>query len=299
MFTKVTKKVVAIALMLSLALSAAVVAPAGDSAAAPKKFKVNKKKAAVSVGKTITLSATKKAKWTVKPATVAKVNKKSSKKVKVEGLSRGKATVTAKAGKLKATCVVTVKAATSGTVIYDLAKETGVDEESGESYAPPVRCNYTDFRYSNFSIWLCRATFYNPAEQGNDYRGQKLNCSVTFQNTGARDLPELGFAFNYTKSSSDGAYPFALHIHAKGLDAKVKKDNQHKHCKIVKAAIKKGKTYTYNFTFTIPRDAMNGDKDEETGINYPIMFYCTNLKDSSPYKVGDEVTIKKCKFTVA
>ena len=43
---------------------------------------------------------------------------------------------------------------------------------------------------------------------------------------------------------------------------------------------------------------MNGDKDEETGLNYPIMFFIPNLKDNSPYQVGDQITVLKAKFTV-
>ena len=44
---------------------------------------------------------------------------------------------------------------------------------------------------------------------------------------------------------------------------------------------------------------MNGDKDPDTNINYPIMFYIPNLKDNCPYQVGDEITVLKAKFTVA
>ncbi len=298
MITKVTKRVVAIALILSLALSAAVVAPSGTSDAA-KKLKI-KKKASVSVGKTVTIKANKKAKWSVKPSNIAKISgKKSGKKAKIEGFAKGKATVTAKAGKEKATCVVTVKDAAKGTLIYNMATETGTDATTGKSYAPPQKCNYNEFRWSTYAIWLCRATFYDPVKKGRDFRGRKIHGEVTFQNTGRRDLPELGFSFNYTKGGTDGSYPFALHINAKGLAAKVKKDAQHRHCKIVKAKIKKGKTYTYSFDFVIPKNAMNGDKDPETNKNYPIMFFLANLKDSSPYKPGDEVTIKKCRFTVA
>ena len=81
--------------------------------------------------------------------------------------------------------------------------------------------------------------------------------------------------------------------------AKVKKDNQHKHATVKEGKIKKGKTYTYNFSITIPADAMNGDTDEETGLNYPFMFFIPNLKDNSPYQAGDQITVLKAKFTVA
>lgn len=300
MFSKVTKKVVAIALVLTLAVATAAVTPAvSTTSSAAKKVKLNKKKASVSVGKTVKLSANQKVKWSTSNKKLATISKKSGKKTTVKALSPGKVTITAKAGSSKVTCKITVKAAASGTVIYDLAKETGSNDETGESWAPPVVSKYETFKYSSFAIWLCRATFYDPANGGNDYRGKKLNCSITFKNSGKRDLPELMFCFNYTKGGTDGAYPAALHLSAKGVSAKVKKDKQHKHCKNVKTKIKKGKTYTYNFSFTIPKDAMNGDKDSATGLNYPIMFYIANLKDNCPYKPGDAITVTKCKWTVA
>lgn len=304
MFSKVSKKIVATALVLSLAVATATVAPATSTAAS---LKLNKKSATLTVGKTLTLKANVKAKFKSSKAKVASVStKKAAKKVTVKALTKGTTTITAKAGSKKVTCKVKVKAAAAGTVIYDLATERGTDDETGKSWAAPFVSNYskstssyTAFKYSSFAIWLCRATFYDPANAGADYRGKKMNCTLSFKNSGKRDLPELGFCFNYTKSSRDGSYPFALHISAKGVSKTIKKDAHHRACKIVKAPIKKGKTYTYNFSFTIPADAMNGDKDKATGLNYPIMFYLANLKDSSPYKVGDEVTILKCKWTVA
>ena len=88
-------------------------------------------------------------------------------------------------------------------------------------------------------------------------------------------------------------------VSAKKLSAKVKKDKTHKHCKIVKKAMKKGKSYTFNFTFTIPKNAVNGDTDKDTGANYPIMMYIPNMKDTSPYKEGDSITVQKCVIKVA
>lgn len=306
MFSKVTKKIVAVALVLALAVATATVAPT-DSAAA-KKLKLSKKKLTLTAGKSVTLKANVKAKFkSSKPKVVSVSSKKAVKKVTVRGLSKGTSTITATAGTTKATCKVTVKAAASGQVIYDLAKETGSNPETGESWAAPYTRKYESFKYDTFAIWLCRATFYDPANGGVDYRGKKLNCSITFKNSGKRDLPELGFCFNYTratyKGTKDGPYPFAMHISEKGFNnaagKKLKAGTTHRHCKFVKAKIKKGKTYTYNFSFTIPADAMNGDKDKATGLNYPIMFYIPNLKDNCPYQKGDAVTILKCKWTVA
>lgn len=297
MIKKVSKKVVAVALVATMAVSTAAVTDntTADAASA----KLNKKSATLAQGKTLKLTANAKAKWTSSNKAVAAVSSDSGKSIKVVGVKAGKATITATVGSKKATCKVTVTKAKSGTVIYNLAKETGSNPDTGESWAPPVVSKYESFKYSSFSIWLCRATLYDPANGGVDYRGMKLKVSITVKNSGKRDLPELGVCFNYTKGGTDGSYPFALHVSAKALSSKVKKDKQHKHTTYKVQKIKKGKTYTWNFTFTIPKDAMNGDKDQETGLNYPIMMYIPNMKDSSPYKPGDEVTIKKCTIKVA
>lgn len=297
MFTKVSKKVVAVALVTAMAVTTAAVAD--DTTADAAGVKLNKKSVSVAQSKSVKLTANAKAKWSSSNKAVATVSSASGKSTTVKGVKAGKATITATVGSKKATCKVTVTKAKSGSVIYNLAKETGSNPDTGESWAPPVVSKYETFKYSSFAIWLCRATLYDPANGGVDYRGTKLKISLTVKNSGKRDLPELGVCFNYTKGGTDGSYPFALHVSQKALSSKVKKDKQHKHTTYKVQKIKKGKTYTFNFTFTIPKDAMNGDKDEETGLNYPIMMFIPNMKDSSPYKPGDAVTIKKCTIKVA
>ncbi len=310
MFSKVSKKVVACALVAALTVTCANYTATGADA---KAAKLNKKSLSLSVGgKDGKLKASAKAKWSSSNKKVATVSKKSAKAVNVTATGQGSCTITAKVGSKKLTCKVKVSAAKSGTVVYDLQKETGSDPSTKQSYAPPVKCPYSEFKYSSFRIWLCQATLYDPANNGKDYRGKKLNITVKLKNSGKNDLAELGFCFNYTKGGTDGSYPFAYHVINKKLRAAlakkankkwslatVKKDKQHKHCKIVAGSIKKGKTYTYNFTFTIPKDAMNGDKDPDTGVNYPIMFFIPNLKDNCPYQNGDQVTVLDCKIKVA
>lgn len=310
MFSKISKKIVAVTLTMAVALScASVVAPSEASAA---KAKLNKKKISMTVGgKDVKLTASAKASWSTSNKQVAAIKGKG-KKCTVTAIGKGKCTITAKIGSEKVTCKVTVKAAKAGTVIYDLSKETGSNPENGESYAAPLKCPYSEFKYNGFRIWLCQAVFYDPANGGKDYRGKKINCSVTVKNSGKNDLAELGFCFNYTKGGSDGSYPFAYHVIDSKLRkaiakkagkkwslATVKKDKQHKHATVKEGKIKKGKTYTYNFSFTIPADAMNGDKDPDTGVNYPIMFFIPNLKDNCPYQNGDQITVLKAKFTIA
>lgn len=307
MFSKISKKFVAVAMVLAVAFScASIVAPDASAAA-----KLNKKSVTLTAGdKAVTLTASAKAKWATSNKAVASI-KESGKKCTVTPLAKGNATITATIGSEKVTCKVKVNAPKAGKVIYDLAKETGSDASTGESWAAPVKCPYSEFKYNGFRIWLCRAVFYDPANGGVDYRGRKINISVTVKNSGKNDLAELGFCFNYTKGGNDGSYPFAFHqidsklrseiakkAGKKWSLASVKKDAHHRHATVKEGSIKKGKTYTYNFSFTIPKDAMNGDKDPDTNINYPIMFYIPNLKDNCPYQTGDEVTVLKAKFTL-
>ena len=310
MFSKISKKIVAVTLASAVVVtSAAVVAPSDASAA--KKAKLNKKSVTLVAGKTVSLKANAKAKWSTSNKAIASIKAKG-KKCTVTGVAKGSATITAKVGSTSAKCKVKVNPPKSGTVIYDLAKETGSDSGTGESFAAPVKCPYSDFKYNSFRMWLCRAVFFDPANGGVDYRGKKINISITLKNSGKNDLAELGFCFNYTKGGSDGSYPFVYHVIDSKLRASiakkagkkwslasVKKDSSHKRAKVVEGKIKKGKTYTYNFSYTIPTDAMNGDKDPDTNINYPIMFYIPNLKDNCPYKDGDQITVLKAKFTLA
>ena len=208
--------------------------------------------------------------------------------------SSGTAALTQGIGGKKQTCKVSVKNAKKGTVIYNFAKSTNPDNH------PPYKADYSEFKYNSFRIWLCDATFWGEKTYiSPDYRGRKLSISLKVKNSGKRTLPEMGVCFNYTKGGDTGAYPWALHVSAKKLSAKVKKDKTHKHCKIVTKAMKKGKSYTFNFTFTIPKNAVNGDTDKDTGANYPIMMYIPNMKDTSPYKEGDSITVQKCVIKVA
>lgn len=269
MFSKVTKKVVAIALVLSLAIATAQVAPSlNDSAKAASKLKMSKKKLTMKVGgKDVKLKCKGAKSWKSSNKKVATV-----KKGVVSAKAAGKATITAKAGKKSATCKVTVKAAGVGTVIYDLAKEEGADSSTGESYAPPVVCKYETWRYNWGAIWLCRATFYDPASGGKDYRGRKIKCQLTVKNQCKRKVKQLLFQTNNTKPKN---YPIVGRI----------------------KNLKKGETRKATFTFTIAKNAENGDKDSKTGKPFPIMFFCA-WKIKPAFKKGDKFTFTKCKFTV-
>ena len=91
-------------------LAMAIVVSAAQPVNAAKKLKLNKKTAKIEVGKTVKLSAVKwkkKVTWSSSNKTIATVSKKGL----VKGIRVGKATITAKSAKKKATCKVTVTTA--------------------------------------------------------------------------------------------------------------------------------------------------------------------------------------------
>lgn len=197
-------------------------------------------------------------------------------------------------------------------MVYDLSKETGGYED--ESYAPPVVCPYSKFHYDSFKMWLCRAFLQSEyAGEHIDYRRKVLNYSITLKNTGKNDLPYLSFCLNCTTPSP--SYPVIMDVIdrkvcGERLVPKLEKlsdrtlDTMMYYARNEKATkfeyeIKAGTVYNYQFHYTIPEDAINGDKNSVTGENYPILMYLANCKDLGIYAEGDEVTILDCKITVA
>lgn len=108
-----TKQSISAVLILTLMLSVFVIpAVSADNAYAASKMKISKKKATLKVGKKLTLKVKnkkkkKKVKWSSSKKSVATVSKKG----KVTAKKAGKATITAKVGKKKFKCKITVKAA--------------------------------------------------------------------------------------------------------------------------------------------------------------------------------------------
>ena len=99
--------------------------PLANVNAASKKVKLNKTKATVYVGKTVTLkvkNTKKKVQWSTSNKKVAVVTKKG----KVKGKKAGKATITAKVGKKKYKCKITVK---KKAVTEQTAKQTTKQQE--------------------------------------------------------------------------------------------------------------------------------------------------------------------------
>ena len=125
---KQTKKILAI--VLAFVLSISMIPTINVSAA--KKVKLNKTKVTIYVGKTVTLklrSNKRKVKWSSSNKKVATVSKKG----KVKGKKAGKATITAKVGKKKYKCKITVKKKN----VKQSASQT-ITQPAEESTAKPI-----------------------------------------------------------------------------------------------------------------------------------------------------------------
>ena len=163
MFAKISKKVVAVALVATMAVTTAAVASDDTASAAMKK------KASVMQGKEVKLTASGSATWSSSNDNIAHCQKTKGKSIKVLGIKKGTATITATVGGKKQTCKVSVKNAKKGTVIYNFAKSTNPDNH------PPYKADYSEFKYNSFRIWLCDATFWGEKTFiSPDYRGRKL-----------------------------------------------------------------------------------------------------------------------------
>ena len=120
---KKSKKLLAIfTIMLLIVCMAVPVSAAG---------KINKKKATLKVGQTLQLKVTGtkgKVKWTSSKKSVATVSSKG----RVKAKKKGSATITAKIGKKKYTCKVTVKKASNGNGGFGGIHQKILDRLSGK-----------------------------------------------------------------------------------------------------------------------------------------------------------------------
>ncbi len=271
-------------LTLVIAMVAAIMFPyVTANAAPPKKVKITAPKKDVSISGTLKLTAN----FTPKNAT-AKVTWTSSKKAvatvdaigNVKGKKAGTTTITAKTDngksakfKVKVTAVAKVA---PGTVLWDQSKEK--DKAKRE-----VLSLYNEYKYDVSSIWLCPFNLYY---QGGDkdvgeavnHLGRTLRFQGQFQMVGGPPAEELLIQLNYTQPK---AYPIVWQTN---------KD---------KEKVEPGKWKKFNFTFTLPKNAVNGDKDSETGLNWPILLYIANKPNNTMiYQPGNDFKIKNCKLTV-
>lgn len=303
---------------------------------ASKRVKLNKSKLTLYVGNKYTLklkNTKKKVKWSSSKRKIATVTKKG----KVIAKKKGSCNVIAKMGKKRYVCKVTVKnkatvtskknnsSGASDVSIQSKPKITAVPTKKTEPTVIPTKkpeqllvydyfqeapavCNYDEFKYNSYCMWLCPFVFYGEGmyECIKDYRGKKLHYELTIKNSGERDLPVLDVCLCYT---SPVVYPTVFRVvdpafaEAYGYSKAPKPEdyiddeysyedaleryNQKKAASYLEQPIEKGQTYIYSFDYTIPDCARNDDSD----VRYPIFMYISNIKDASPYEKGDEITI--------
>ncbi len=167
-YTQMTKRVLACGMALAMATtstgfypSLTVNAKKKSSKAKAGKAKLNKKKATLTEGSTITLkvkSANKKVKWSSKNKKIASVAKVSGKKkdtATIKGMKKGKTTIVAKVGKKKLTCKVTIQKSNlkavavdtldSSALIVTFAKKTALN-------AADVKIAVKDYKEGTYNV---------------------------------------------------------------------------------------------------------------------------------------------------
>lgn len=145
-------RIVLVCMILALGLSVPMQAQA--------KVKLNKKTAKLEVGKTVTLKMTgtkKKVKWSTSNKKVATVKSAGKQKGKVSAKKAGKATITAKVGKKKYKCKVTVVKKTKNT------KQDNQEQEKSSDTATPSEdtAGFDAGEYSLNSVHSGEGTFYD------------------------------------------------------------------------------------------------------------------------------------------
>jgi hypothetical protein len=252
-----------------------------DAASQPTGIKITSKAKAVDVSKKIKLSATvtpkgakTKITWSSSSKAIATVDKSGN----VTGVKAGKATITAKTSNGKsAKFTVTVNAAKvgPGTVLWEQSKEKKAD-------ARVYTAKYNSYKYHVSAIYLCPYNLYYDGRDKKvgaavDNLGRTLRFQGEYKLLGGPDAPELLIQTNNTQPKS---YPIRWQTN-------------------IKKPIKPGKWNKFNFTFTLEKNAKNGDTDSSTGYNWPILLYFANKPNNKMiYKPGNDWQFRNCKITV-
>ncbi len=249
-------------------------------------------------------------KWSSSNSKVVKVAKKNVNQATITGISNGTATITAvaapnsKQDRKTATCTVTVKGEAAKNdktdskatatpkptyppgVVYQQTKYT-VDRP----YNNATKNGYPQpgYKLNNFAIWMIG--FYDNEYSTSDEKymaygpdltdykgGPALNVTGEFMYDGI-DQKTVLLQLNYTqpsdypilwkweKGASKAANEYAKELKISGVNGS---EN-----------VPHGKWTDVDVTFTIPSNAVNGDKDEETGKNFGLYLYFPNKPGGS------------------
>ncbi|MGI5968613.1 MAG: Ig-like domain-containing protein [Lachnospiraceae bacterium] len=254
-------------------------------------------------------------KWSSSNSKVVKVAKKNVNQATITGISEGTATITAiaapnsKTDKKSVTCTVTVKGETKKDDGKNPGKATATPKPT---YPPGVvyqQTKYTvdrpynnatknghaqpGYKLNNFAIWMIGFYDNEFSTSDDDYMaygpdlteykgGPALNVSGQFMYDGA-DQKTVLLQLNCTQPLDypmlwmwqDGA---SKNPPQKVKDAadkfKISGNNGSE-------SVPHGKWTDVNVTFTIPSNAVNGDKDDATGKNFGLYLYFPNKPGGS------------------
>lgn len=181
----------------------------------------------------------------------------------VKGVKDGTATITCKSKNgVTGTFKVTIE---KGLVLkegylYDMTSYNAADATATKDGYKCVKSLYSEYKYNYGSIWMIYASLYDGKKV--DYRGKKIRITGYYMHTGKDAIKEVCLALNCTKPES---YPI------------LKQDN-----KVAPNVWKK-----VDHTFTLPKDAYNGDADDK-GNNYSIYLYYAWKTANGDYAAGDD-----------
>ncbi len=244
-------------------------------------------------------------KWTSSNAKVAKVKKKNTNQATVTAMGEGEATITAvvapnsKTDKKTITCTIKVAGKpvpTATPKATEKPKETAAPTQTpgivyNQKYEVTRWYNegtnqghaYDGYKNNSFAIWMV-GFFDNQYSTKEDdlmaygpdltrYRGIPLTMTGQFMYEGTAQKTIL-LQVNYTKPVD---YPImwkweagaskAANEYAKGLSISGINGSE---------AAGPDEWHDVKVTFTVPKDAVNGDKDEATGKNFGIYTYFPN-----------------------
>ncbi len=259
---------------------------------------------------TASYAANQTVKWTSDNSAIAKVSKKSANTASVTGVKAGSATIKCTAGGKTASIKITVTGSSQGGGGDKKAEPTPRTYPAGYVYKQtskmvtrwynPGTTNghpHDGYKNNNFAIWM--VGFYdNDYDSTNDEelnkgiygpaldekKGKPLTVTGEFSYDG-RDQKTILLQLNYTspvdypivwkweKGASARANEYAAGLSMKGVNGS--------------EAVNHGEWAKVNATFTIPKDAKNGDKDEATGKAFGIYLYFPNRPGGALAYVSD------------
>lgn len=244
-------------------------------------------------------------KWSSSNKNIVKVAKKNVNQATITAVATGTATITAvaapnsKVDKKTVTCTITVKGNPVPTpkptakpkptyppgVVYEQKYEVTRWYDPATAATSTNGHAHDGYKNNSFAIWMVgffenefstNEEKYNEGVYGpalDDYKGEPLNVKGEFKYDGTNQKTIL-FQINYTQPSD---YPI-LWKWEKGASARANEYANELKISGINGSenVDSGKWTKVDVTFTIPKNAVNGDKDDATGENFGIYLYFPN-----------------------